>query len=58
MTDAATIHATMQPILSNSEIFDCDLYEAGLGERIEGMFAELNAAPGAVRATLHAHLAA
>lgn len=58
VTDAATIHATMQPILSNSEIFDCDLYEAGLGERIEGMFAELNAAPGAVRATLHAHLAA
>lgn len=58
VTDAATIHATMQPILSNSEIFDCDLYEAGLGDRIEGMFAELNAAPGAVRATLHAHLAA
>ena len=58
VTDAAAIHATMQPILSNSEIFDCDLYEAGLGERIEGMFAELNAAPGAVRATLHAHLAA
>ena len=58
VTDAAAIHATMQPILSNSEIFDCDLYEAGLGDRIEGMFAELNAAPGAVRATLHAHLAA
>lgn len=58
VTDAATIHATMQPILSNSEIFDCDLYEAGLGERIEGMFAELNAGLGAVRATLHAYLAA
>ena len=58
VTDAAAIHATMQPILSNSEIFDCDLYEAGLGDRIEGMFAELNAAPGAIRATLHAHLAA
>lgn len=58
VTDAAAIHATMQPILSNSEIFDCDLYEAGLGERIEGMFAELNAGPGAVRATLHAYLAA
>ncbi|OUN89935.1 mannitol dehydrogenase family protein [[Collinsella] massiliensis] len=58
VTDAATIHATMQPILSNLEIFDCDLYEAGLGERIEGMFAELNAGLGAVRATLHAYLAA
>ena len=58
VTDAAAIHATMQPILSNLEIFDCDLYEAGLGERIEGMFAELNAGLGAVRATLHAYLAA
>lgn len=57
-TDAATIHTAVQPILSNREIFDCDLYEAGLGARVEDMFAELNAGAGAVRATLVKYLTA
>ncbi|MCR5725282.1 MAG: mannitol dehydrogenase family protein [Treponema sp.] len=44
-------------ILSNANIFGIDLYKAGLGEKIEGMFKEELAGPGAVRATLHKHLA-
>lgn len=51
-TDPAKIHEAVSPILSNAEIFSLDLYEAGLGEKIEGMFAELNAGPGAVAATV------
>lgn len=58
VTDAVAIHNAVRPILSNKEIFDCDLYEAGLGERVEAMFAELNEGPGAVRATLKKYLAA
>jgi fructuronate reductase len=34
------------------------LYEAGLGEQIEGMVKELFAGPGAVRSTLHKYVAA
>lgn len=51
-TDAAAIHAAAQPILSNKEIFTLDLYEVGLGEKIEGYLAEELAGPGAVRATI------
>ena len=51
-TDAARVHAAVEPILSNAEIFDCDLYELGLGEKIEGMFLELLACPGAVAKTI------
>lgn len=58
VTDTVAIHNAVRPILSNKEIFDCDLYEAGLGERVEAMFAELNEGPGAVRATLKKYLAA
>jgi fructuronate reductase len=46
----------LQPILSNEKIFGVDLYRAGLGERIEGCFAELLAGPGAVRKTLQKYL--
>ncbi|MCD8369299.1 MAG: mannitol dehydrogenase family protein [Clostridiales bacterium] len=42
----------LKGILSNANIFGIDLYEAGLGEKIEGMFKEMIAGPGAVRATL------
>jgi fructuronate reductase len=45
-------HETLRPILSNAAIFALDLYEAGLGEKVEGLFAELVAGPGAVRRTL------
>jgi fructuronate reductase len=46
----------LKPILSNEKIFGVDLYRAGLGERIEGYFAELLAGPGAVRKTLQKYL--
>ena len=46
------IHKALQPILSNAEIFGVDLYEVGLGEKVEALFAELNAGPGAVAATI------
>lgn len=46
----------LRPILSNANIFGCDLYEAGLGNRIEQMFKEEIAGPGAVRKTLKKYL--
>jgi fructuronate reductase len=46
----------LQPILSNKKIFAVDLYEVGLGKKIEGMFLELIAGKGAVRATLKKYL--
>ena len=46
----------LQPILSNPTFFGVDLYKAGLGEVVEGMFCEMITAPGAVRKTLQKHL--
>ncbi len=46
----------LSPILSNATLFGVDLSAVGLGEKIEGMFRELIAGPGAVRATLQRHL--
>jgi fructuronate reductase len=46
-------HKTLEPILSDSSIFAVNLYEAGLGDAVEGYFSELVAGPGAVRKTLH-----
>ena len=47
----------LKGILSNENIFGIDLYKAGLGEKIEQMFLEEIAGPGAVRATLKKYLA-
>ncbi|MDR1931418.1 MAG: mannitol dehydrogenase family protein [Spirochaetales bacterium] len=49
--------AALKPILSNKKIFAVDLYEAGLGERVEGYFEELVAGLGAVRAVLRKYTA-
>lgn len=46
------VHKALEPILKDETIFAVNLYEAGLGEKIEGMFAELIAGKGAVRETL------
>jgi fructuronate reductase len=51
-------HAALEPILSNSKIFALNLYEAGLGKRIESYFEEMLAGPGAVEATLHKYISA
>jgi len=55
-TDAALVHEAVAPILSNVEIFDCNLYDLGLGEKIEGLFLEELAGTGAVRATIKKYL--
>ena len=47
----------MKPVLSNAHIFGVNLYDAGLGDKIEGMFREEIAGIGAVRATLKKYLA-
>jgi fructuronate reductase len=50
-------HAALQPILSDPSIFAVNLYDAGLGTRVEGLFAELVAGIGAVRKTLRKYTA-
>lgn len=46
------VHAVLEPILKDQTIFAVDLYEAGLGKKVEDMFAELIAGKGAIRKTL------
>jgi fructuronate reductase len=48
----------LKALFSRKDVFGVDLYEAGLGERIEGMVKELYAGPGAVRKTLHKYTSA
>ena len=48
----------LKALYSRKDVFGVDLYEAGLGEKIEGMVAELYAGPGAVRKTLHKYVSA
>jgi fructuronate reductase len=45
-------HSVLEPVLSDKRIFAVNLYEAGLGERVEKYFEELVAGPGAVAAVL------
>ena len=47
----------LRPILSNANIFEVDLYEAGIGAKIEEMFREMLKGKGAVRAALKKYLA-
>ena len=47
----------IKEILSNGSIFGVNLYDAGLGERVEAYFKELNAEAGAVRRTLQKYCA-
>lgn len=49
-------HGQLKPILSNANIFGIDLYQAGLGERIESIFVEELAGVSAVRNTLKKYL--
>ena len=46
----------LEAILRNATLFGIDLVEVGLGCKIEGMFKEMLAGPGAVRATLKKYL--
>jgi fructuronate reductase len=49
---AGSLHGKLEPILSNPSLFGLNLYEAGLGERVEKHFTEMIAGPGAVRKVL------
>jgi fructuronate reductase len=47
------VHAVLQPILSNKQIFGHDLYAIGLGDKVEADFKRIIAGPGAVAQALH-----
>ena len=51
-----TLKDQMKPILSNERLFFTDLYKDGVGEKIENMFREMLAGPGAVKATIHKYV--
>lgn len=46
----------LKPILSNERIFFVNIYETGLGEKIETMFREMISKPGAVKETIHKYV--
>ena len=46
----------LRPILSNVNIWGVDLYEAGIGEKVEEIFREELKGKGAVRETLKKYL--
>jgi len=54
--EPGSVAGQLKPILSNPIFFGVDLYEAGLAEKVEGMFLELIEGPGAVRRTLQKYL--
>lgn len=51
-----TVKEQLKPILSDATLFGCNLYEAGLGERVEKMLEEMLAGPKSVTKTLAAYL--
>lgn len=55
--DYRDFHEDLYPLLSNQAIFGVNLYEAGLGEKVEQLFTELIAGPGSVRAALKKYTA-
>ena len=48
---------SLRPILSNEKIFFTNLYEAGVGDKIETMFREMIAGPGATLRTIEKYMA-
>lgn len=56
LSDQSIPKDVLKPILSDDKIFAVNLYEVGLGEKVEGMFLELIAGKGAVRNTLKKYL--
>lgn len=52
----ASLTDQLHPILSNEKVFFIDLYKAGLGEKIEGMFREMIAGKGSTKATIHKYM--
>ena len=54
--DPDSLGDSIRPLLSNANIFGSDLYEAGIGEKIESMVKKMLEGPGAVRNTLSSYL--
>lgn len=52
----ASYQGQLRPVLENETVFGVNLYQAGLGEKVEGMFQQLIAGPDAVRTTLKYYL--
>ena len=52
----ASYQGQLRPVLENEAVFGVNLYQAGLGEKVEGMFQELIAGPHAVRETLKRYI--
>ncbi|WP_086348818.1 mannitol dehydrogenase family protein [Candidatus Enterococcus clewellii] len=50
------VRPAVRPILRNTQIFGSDLYEIGLGEKVEQYFKEMLQGPGAVRATVEKYV--
>ncbi len=55
--EPSSLKEQLKGILSNENIFAVDLYQAGIGEKIEEIFREEIEGPGAVRKTLKKYLA-
>lgn len=51
-----TVGDKLKPILSDESLFGVDLYEVGLGNKIEGYFKEMIAVSGSVRKTLKRYI--
>lgn len=51
-------YSCLKQLYSRKDVFGLDLYEAGLGQKIEGMVKELYAGNGAIRSTLHEYVVA
>lgn len=54
--DVELVHERLRPILADPSVFAVNLYEAGIGEKVEEMFTELASGKGAIRATLKKYL--
>ena len=54
--DPSSLTEQLHPILSNEKVFFIDLYKAGLGEKIEGMFREMINGKGSTKATIHKYM--
>jgi fructuronate reductase len=51
--DRGPFHELLFPIVSDASLFGVNLYEAGLGDKVEGFFAQMVTSPGAVRKLMH-----
>ena len=55
--DPDSLKDQLKPVLANETIFGVNLYEAGLGEKVEEIFKAYIAGPGAVRKAVQEYLA-